>query len=98
MFLLVMLRLLQEVVVGVCNSKVQVLDLSKEREVPSALNAPLREPAHGSQGLKGRPWLMPHQHDNWKEARSVGRKEARAVNACRSPIGGFAVFDLPSKF
>jgi hypothetical protein len=39
---------------------------------------------------KSRPWLMPHQSHN----RIAGKKMAKAVNAKRSPIGGFAVFDL----
>jgi hypothetical protein len=99
-FLLVMLHLLQEVVVGGRNSRVQVLDLSKEGDLLSttALNAPTRERAQESQGPKSRPWLMPHQLGNLKEARYVARKQARAVNAGRSPSGGFAVFDLPPKF
>jgi hypothetical protein len=37
-----------------------------------------------------RPWLLPHQTGD----RIAGKKLAKAVNAKRTPIGGFAVFDL----
>lgn len=37
-----------------------------------------------------RPWLMPHQTQD----AAAGARMARAVNSKRTPIGGFAVFDL----
>lgn len=37
-----------------------------------------------------RPWLMPHQ----TRSRANGSVLARAINSSRTPIGGFANFDL----
>jgi hypothetical protein len=100
MLSLVMLLLLQEAFVGGSSSRVQVLDLSKASDVPpkATMHASSRHCAQDSHAPKPRPWLMPHQLGDWKQARSAGRKEARAVNSRRLPMGGFAVLDLPPKF
>lgn len=98
--LLVKLVLLQELVAARCNSSkdVQVLDLSK---LPVPADTPAqavveagRKLVQASHQRTPQPWLMPHQVGD----RKMGRKFAKAVNSSRSPIGHFAIFDLPPKF
>ena len=93
----ILLALMQEVVVGGCRSNVQVLDLSRS---PVAANAPAQTanqaPAQDSLQQKDRPWLMPHQIED--PNRRMGKRQAKAVNSSRSPIGNFAIFELPPKF
>jgi hypothetical protein len=50
----------------------------------------MARPAVAQQKQQVRPWHMPHQLGD----RVAGSNMARAVNAQRTPVGGFAVFDL----
>jgi hypothetical protein len=94
----VMYALLQEVITRIKSGDVQVLDLTKqpmpadEQSGAAVMKAPRERHSQASSPRKS--WLMPHQLGD----RCMGRRFAKAVNASRTPIGNFAIFDLPPKF